>query len=209
MPDSDVVVWGGELTVSNLVNAYRRGIFPWPYEPNEPIPWCSPDPRAILPFEDFHIPRSLARVMRNNPYTITIDQAFPRVIRACAKIRRRPELGTWIFDTMIKAYERLHRVGAAHSVEVWNADGDLVGGLYGVSVDGLFSGESMFHLEANTSKIAVVHLVEHLMARGLDWLDIQELSPHFERFGARHVSRAEFIHLIERTRRRQLDLFQL
>lgn len=130
------------------------------------------------------------------------------MIRACAKIRRRPELGTWIFPKMIRAYERLHRVGAAHSVEVWRDD-RLVGGLYGVSVDGLFSGESMFHIEPNTSKLAVVHLVEHLMARGLDWIDIQELSPHFERFGARTVSRAEFLRLLEKTRRRELDLFQL
>lgn len=209
MPESDVVVWGGELTVSNLMNAYRRGIFPWPYDPEDPIPWCSPDPRAILRFQDFHVPKSLRRILSKNPYKITVDRAFPQVIRACARIRRRPELGTWIFPEMIRAYERLHRAGAAHSVEVWNAAGELVGGLYGVSVDGLFSGESMFHRESNTSKIAVVYLVEHLMARGLDWIDIQELSPHFERFGARTVSRADFLRLLEATRQRKLDLFQL
>lgn len=206
MPDSDVIVWGGELTVSNLINAYRRGIFPWPYDPDKPVPWCSPDPRAILRFADLHISRSLARTLRRQRWRVSINEAFSEVILSCSHIRRRPELGTWIFDNMVAAYERLHAVGCAHSVEVWDGD-SLVGGLYGVSVDGLFSGESMFHVQPDASKVALVSLVRHLQAQGGEWVDIQELSPHLKQFGAVQMTRDAYLELLEETRSRKLDLF--
>lgn len=198
LPDSDVVAWGGEITVSNLVHAYGRGIFPWPFDPDAPVPWCSPDPRAVLVFEKMHFSKSLRRTLRTHSYRLSIDEAFEEVVRSCARIQRRPELGTWIFPDMIRGYRDLHEAGHAHSVEVWDGE-DLVGGLYGVCVKGVFSGESMFHRRSDTSKLAVCYLVEHLKAAGLGWLDIQQLSPHFERFGAFEISREDYLTLLRVT----------
>ena len=208
MPDSDVIVWGGDLSISNLVNAYRNGIFPWPFDPVAPIPWCSPDPRAILRFRELHVSRSLGRVWRRHSHRLSVDEAFDEVIEACASVPRRPEHGTWIFDDMVEAYSRLHRVGYAHSVEVWDGT-ELVGGLYGVCVDGVFSGESMFHRRPNAGKIALLHLLRLLESRGGEWIDIQELTDHMARMGAREVGRDEYLRLLEATRRRDLDLFPL
>ena len=200
-----IVVLGGELNVENLLNAYRRGIFPWPID-DLPLPWFCPAERAILEFKDLHIPRSLARERRRTRLRFTIDRAFERVMRACAEVERAHERGTWITRGIYENYCALHRAGAAHSVEAWEG-GELVGGIYGVDAGGAFAGESMFYLRPNASKLALLHLVEHLRARGLEWLDIQVLTPHTEALGARLIPREEFLQLLTRTRARGLKLF--
>jgi leucyl/phenylalanyl-tRNA---protein transferase len=188
---------GGQLTPDWLVAAYRRGIFPWPvvYGKREVLAWFSPDPRSILELEGLHVPRRLARRLRNGQFEVTFDQAFRAVIAACAAPRRR-ERRTWITPSMMRAYARLHELGIAHSVEVWEA-GQLVGGLYGVGLGGYFAGESMFHIAPDASKAAVVRLVERLRQRGFQLFDIQQQSDHMENLGATEIPRAEFLRRVE------------
>jgi leucyl/phenylalanyl-tRNA--protein transferase len=202
-----LVAIGGNLRTSTLLEAYRRGIFPWPIE-GYPLTWFSPPERALLFFDELHVPRSLARERRRTTLRFTIDADFASVIRACAQAARPGEEGTWINDAMIDAYCELHRRGHAHSVEAWDdEDGALVGGIYGVDADGAFAGESMFYTRPNASKLALLHLVEHLSARGLEWMDVQVMSPHMERLGARNVTRDEFLERLAETRGRGLKLF--
>jgi leucyl/phenylalanyl-tRNA--protein transferase len=185
------------LTVENLRAAYRAGVFPWPGRPGEPIPWCSPDPRAVLIFAELTPGRTLEKILRRGDFSVSIDCAFDAVIAACAAAPRPGQDGTWIAPSIRAAYTALHREGHAHSVEVWR-DGSLIGGLYGVDAGGLFCGESMFHHEANASKLAILHLAQHLSARGSTWMDIQQLTPHMARLGAREVPRE--IYLTQLTR---------
>ena len=198
-----IVALGGPLTTTNLLRAYCRGIFPWPID--NIVPWCCPEERGILEFNELHVPRRLARTRLN--FQFTIDRAFPQVISHCATVKRKHESGTWITGQMIRAYCELHRLGHAHSVEVWEGT-ELVGGLYGVDASGSFAGESMFSLRSNASKLALLFLIEHLKERGLDWIDIQMLSPHLEALGAKVVSRAEFLDKLTATQQRNLTLFQ-
>ena len=200
-----IVVLGGSLSVPNLLNAYRRGIFPWPID-GWPLTWFCPEERAILEFRDLHIPRSLRREQRRAPYRYTIDRAFRAVITCCARVTRAGERGTWITPQMLTAYCELHAAGGAHSVEAW-AGAELVGGVYGVDAGGAFAGESMFHLRPNASKLALLFLIEHLRARGLDWLDIQVMTPHMAALGAREIGRDEFLARLAATRARGLKLF--
>jgi leucyl/phenylalanyl-tRNA--protein transferase len=203
----DIVAVGHDLAPQTLLLAYRRGVFPWPIE-GLPLLWFCPRERAILEFEALHVGRSLARARRRTTLRFTVDAAFPRVIRRCAATPRPGQDGTWITADMVTAYGRLHRLGVAHSVEAWRG-AVLVGGVYGVDVDGAFAAESMFHREPDASKLALLHLIEHLRARGLDWLDVQVMTPHLERLGARPVSRAEFLQRLARTRGRGLRLFDV
>jgi leucyl/phenylalanyl-tRNA---protein transferase len=203
-PDGIVAV-GGDLHPQSLQQAYRQGIFPWPVE-GLPLLWFSPAERGVLEFAELSIPRSLARARRRTCLRFTIDAAFPAVIRACAATARPGQEGTWITPAIITAYTRLHRMGIAHSVEAWNGD-RLVGGIYGVDVDGGFAAESMFYREPNASKLALLHLIGHLQSRGLDWLDIQVLTPHVARLGAKAISRDKFLEKLRRTRARHLQLF--
>jgi len=190
--ETGLVAIGGRLSPDWLLDAYHHGIFPWPCGPEGwPIPWFSPDPRAILEFDRLHISRSLHRTLRKRRFEITADRNFDAVIRACAEAPGRRG-ATWITPAMIRAYTRLHHLGHAHSVEVW-LQGRLVGGIYGVAVGGAFSAESMFHLVPDASKVALVYLVRHLQARGYQLLDVQELSPHLERMGATAIPRKEFL----------------
>lgn len=204
-----LVGFGGELSPAWLIDAYRHGVFPWPMgSRDDPVPWCSPDPRAILPLDTFHVPRRLARTVRSGRFTVTFDRDFDGVIRGCARTRRA-EGGTWITPRMIRAYRRLHELAVAHSVEAWRED-RLVGGVYGVAVSGLFAGESMFHTERDASKVALVHLVERLRRRGYVLFDIQQWTPHTARFGAVEISRREYLHRLEKALRRPvqwLDVF--
>jgi leucyl/phenylalanyl-tRNA---protein transferase len=200
-----VVAVGGRPEPALLEEAYARGIFPWPVD-GYPLLWFSPPERGILFFDELHVPRSLARAGRRTRLQFTIDQAFERVIRACAEVERAHERGTWIKPWMVRGYCEFHRLGRAHSVEAWE-EGQLVGGLYGVDAGGAFAGESMFHLRPNASKLALLFLVEHLRARGLDWLDIQVMTPHMEALGARLIPREEFLQLLARTQGRGLKLF--
>ncbi len=200
-----IVALGGPLTTTNLLRAYRSGIFPWPIT-DDILPWFCPEERGILEFNQLHIPRRLARIKRQSVFHFTIDRSFPQVIAQCATVQRNYESGTWITQEMIRAYCELHRQGHAHSVEVWEG-AELVGGLYGVDAGGIFSGESMFSLRSNASKLALLFLIEHLKDRGLDWIDIQMVTPHLEALGAQAVSRADFLAKLTETQKRKLVLF--
>jgi leucyl/phenylalanyl-tRNA--protein transferase len=197
-----------ELSADRLISAYQRGIFPWP-DASLPgaIPWVCPPRRAILEFKALHIPHNLQRARRAlASLRFTIDIAFPDVILACAGAARAGQLGTWITPAMIGAYTELHRRGHAHSVEAWEGD-RLVGGLYGVTAGGVFTGESMFYKISDASKLCVLHLAEHLAARGATWIDIQQLTPHFVRLGAREIPREEFLQKLAAEQRSGRVLF--
>lgn len=183
-----LVAIGGDLSVPRLLEAYRSGIFPWS---SAPVTWWSPDPRAIIELDNFHVPRSVRRLLRQGLFEVTVDKAFRSVIEGCAAPapgRRR----TWISKDFIEAYARLHEIGHAHSVECWQS-GKLAGGIYGVAVGGLFAGESMFYRVSGASKVALVQLVEHLRARGFRLFDIQIMTPTTAMFGAINISRDEYL----------------
>ncbi len=195
--DDGIVAMGGELTTERLLAAYRSGIFPWPMMGDGfPIPWCSPDPRAVLDLDRLHISRRLARTIRSGKFRVTCDTDFAGVINGCATVRRN-DGGTWITDELKLAFFRLHQLGHAHSVEAWYED-QLAGGLYGVAMGGLFAGESMFHHTRDASKVALAALVRHLSRRGFALFDIQQLTPHMQRMGAVEVSRAEYLAWLRR-----------
>jgi leucyl/phenylalanyl-tRNA--protein transferase len=186
---SGLVGSGGDLEPSTLIAAYRRGIFPWPAEGIDLL-WWSPDPRALLPLDGLHVSRRLGQTLRQRRFRLTIDADFAAVVAACAD---RGEDETWITPALRAAYERLHALGWAHSVEVWAPDGSLAGGLYGVAVGGLFAAESMFHRVRDGGKIALVALVQQCRASGLDLLDVQMPSAHLASMGAVTVPRAEYL----------------
>ncbi len=201
----DIVAVGGDLVPATLLGAYRRGVFPWPVE-GLPLLWFCPRERAILEFAQLHVGRSLARARRRTTLRFTIDTAFAEVIRGCADAPRPGPEGTWITPEMMAAYTRLHRLGSAHSVEAWRGD-ELVAGVYGVDVDGAFAAESMFRRESDASKLVLLHLIDHLRGHGLEWMDVQVLTPHLTRLGARTMTRGAFLALLARTRARGLRLF--
>lgn len=189
--EEGIVAIGGPITAEMLQQSYANGIFPWPHE-GYPLLWFAPDPRAILDFDALHVGDRLARRRRNSTYTFTINNCFRTVMEACATVPRADQDGTWITSAMLKAYTDLHALGDAHSIEVW--DGEmLVAGLYGVYVAGVFSGESMFTRVTDGSKLAVLYLIDHLRSLGLTWLDIEQLTPHFEALGAVEISRVDFM----------------
>jgi leucyl/phenylalanyl-tRNA--protein transferase len=199
LPDeSDGLIYiGGNLAVETLVNAYTLGIFPWPLEPEYPLFWFCPEPRGVLDFSEIHVPRSLAKLQKKNAYHFTFNKAFNRVMDACADQKRKGQEGTWIVPEMFPAYDRFHKEGYAHSVECWRGD-KLVGGLYGVLVKGVFSGESMFHKEPNTSKLCVLAMIERLKAAGFTWMDIQMVTPVMENLGGKYITRKEFLGRLRR-----------
>ena len=178
------------VTPARLVEAYRRGIFPW-YSGDQPVLWWSPDPRMVLFVEEFRISRSLRKRIKQERWEIRADTAFRAVITACALARRPGQLGTWITPAMIDTYTVLHEQGHAHSVEAWR-EGTLAGGLYGVAIGRMFFGESMFALEPDASKIALVRLVEILRALGCPLIDCQQETVHLATFGARPIPRGQF-----------------
>ncbi len=181
---------GGYLDPDRLILAYSQGIFPW-YGPGDPILWWSPDPRLILEPAKAHIPKRLARTIRQGIFRVTFNAAFPEVIRACASAPRLGQQGTWIVDEMIEAYSRLHELGSCYSVECWQK-GKLVGGLYGVCLGKVFFGESMFSLLPNTSKVALAQLCQWLEEWDFDMIDCQMKTEHLIRLGAREISGREF-----------------
>jgi leucyl/phenylalanyl-tRNA--protein transferase len=186
--EQGLVAIGGDLSPETLLDAYRSGVFPW-YDENTPICWWSPDPRAIIPLDGLHISRRLARTIRGGRFTVTYDHDFAGVILGCA---HRPGEGTWLVPEMIGAYRELHRLGHAHSVEVWHND-ELAGGTYGVAIGGFFAGESMFHRVTDASKVALAALVDHLSGRGFRLFDVQFLTPHTSRMGAVEIPRSEYL----------------
>ncbi|MBK7793246.1 MAG: leucyl/phenylalanyl-tRNA--protein transferase [Betaproteobacteria bacterium] len=187
---------GDDLTPERLLDAYRRGIFPW-YEAGQPVLWWSPDPRMVLPVEAFRLRRSLAKVVRNGGFEIRVDTAFATVMQCCARVTRPGQDGTWITPDIVAAYSALHRRGHAHSIEAWR-QGRLVGGLYGVSIGRMFFGESMFALERDASKVALAHLVAMLRARGFPLIDCQQETEHLASVGARPIPRAVFAERVAR-----------
>jgi leucyl/phenylalanyl-tRNA--protein transferase len=186
---------GGTLTVERLVDAYARGIFPW-FSEGDPILWWSPDPRMVLFVDEFRISHSLARRLRRRPFEVTADRAFPSVVRACAEPRTR-DGGTWLVPAMIRAYERLHEAGVAHSIEVWDGAA-LAGGVYGVALGRGFFGESMFTRKTDASKIALAHLAAQLSRWRFPFIDCQMSTPHLASLGAREIPRSEFVRLVDR-----------
>jgi leucyl/phenylalanyl-tRNA--protein transferase len=193
-PDGLLAV-GGDLSATRLINAYRRGIFPW-FGDGDPILWWSPDPRTILVPDRLRVSRSLQKTLRRDRFGTTIDRDFDAVIKACAE--PRDEGGeTWLVPDMITAYRRLHGRGYAHSVEVWK-DGALVGGLYGVAIGRVFFGESMFTRVSDASKVALVHLCRTLSDRGFRLIDCQVLTGHLVRMGAVQIARADFVRMLDR-----------
>lgn len=186
---------GGDLSPARLIAAYRRGIYPW-YSEGEPILWWSPDPRMVLDPAQLRITRSLARTLRNTDYQVRLDSAFEAVIAACADTPRHGQRGTWILPEMQAAYAELHRLGHAHSVETW-IDGQLVGGLYGISLGRAFFGESMFSQRSNASKIALAHLCIHLRRNNFGIIDCQMETTHLASLGARSIPRSAFVATLE------------
>lgn len=194
-PDGLLAV-GGDLSRERLLRAYSLGIFPW-YSEDSPILWWSPDPRLVLRPGDLHISRSLARVIKKNIFTFTVNAAFDEVIRACAENPRKGQSGTWITSEMIEAYSDLHRAGFALSGECWR-DGMLAGGIYGVLLGRIFFGESMFSRENNASKVALVRLCGFLAKRGVELIDCQVETSHLRSLGARTMPRRAFLRELRR-----------
>ncbi|HEB85656.1 MAG TPA: leucyl/phenylalanyl-tRNA--protein transferase, partial [Gammaproteobacteria bacterium] len=192
-PDGLLAI-GGDLSIERLLAAYRRGIFPW-YSGDQPVLWWSPDPRSVLAPGKLRISRSLRKILKKNPFRVSLDEAFTEVIYECSQPRKY-ESGTWITDEMQQAYIRLHDAGHAHSVECWQGD-RLVGGLYGIAQGKVFFGESMFARVSDASKIAFVYLVRQLQCWGFGLIDCQIQSEHLDHFGAENIPRNVFIHSLE------------
>ena len=190
--DEGLVAIGGDMSAARLLAAYRSGIFPWTVDP---ITWWSPNPRAIFEFEQFHVSRSFQRAMRNGGFTITVDKVFREVMRECA----RPAPGrrsTWITPEFVEAYCELHRIGHAHSLECWQKE-RLVGGIYGVSINAFFAGESMFHRVNDASKVALFHLIQHLRQKRFLLFDIQMLTPITKQLGGVEIPRDDYLQRLQ------------
>ncbi len=179
------IAFGGNLEPETLIKAYRKGIFPW-YTSRMPKTWWAPFDRMVLIPKEIHISKSMRSVLRNRGWVIRYDECFGEVIKHCSNVRRKGPPGTWLHEEMINAYLRLHEMGLAHSVEVWK-DNELIGGLYGVYISGVFSGESMFSLVPNSSKAALIALARLCQERGCHFIDCQIYNPHLERMGARLI----------------------
>lgn len=196
---------GGALTPEWLVHAYRAGVFPW-YSEGQPVLWWTPDPRAVLFPDEFRCSRSLRKSLRNRGFETRLDTAFEQVVAACAQPRRR-DAGTWITPAMHESYVELHRRGLAHAVETWHG-GELVGGLYGVTLGRVFFGESMFTRATDASKVALARLVEECRARGVGLIDCQMATDHLASLGSRCIPRAEFESLLARLCKEDTELWR-
>jgi leucyl/phenylalanyl-tRNA---protein transferase len=194
--ENGLLAVGGDLSPARLLLAYSMGIFPW-FSDNDPLLWWSPDPRCVLFPQELRVSRSLNKLLRQERFSVTFNQTFGEVIKACSSVKRKLGEGTWITSEMLEAYQRLHRLGYAHSIEAWQ-DGQLAGGLYGVSLGRFFFGESMFHRVSNASKVAFVTLVRTLQQRKFILVDCQMPSQNLQTLGARNISRKEFLTLLQK-----------
>ncbi len=192
-PDGLLAI-GGDLSAERLINAYKNGIFPW-FNEDEQIMWWSPDPRFVLFPDDLIVSTSMRKLIRKNAYNVTFNKAFKAVINACKTIKRKGEQGTWITDQMEKAYTDLHKLGIAHSVEVWDGE-NLVGGLYGIRFGKIYFGESMFSKKSNASKFGFIRWVEKLKNEGVVLLDCQIANDHVRSLGASEIPRKDFLRII-------------
>lgn len=203
IPDEmdDIIAYGGEINEELIIEAYSKGIFPWPQgkESDIPLLWYCPRERGVLFFNELKIPKSLQKFLNKinfeNKITTTINQNFLQVMKECQKQYRKGQSGTWILDEMLEVYPVLQKKGLALSVEVWK-EKNLVGGIYGVLINNVFSGESMFHKDTNMSKVALLKLIDYLKSRGINWMDIQMVTPLLKQFGGRYVPRKEYLKLI-------------
>ena len=184
-----LLAMGGDLSPQRLISAYKNGIFPC-FSEHDPLLWWSPDPRAVINIPDLNINRTLTK---KSPFTVTLNKNFNEVIAYCSDAPFRRD-GTWILPEMLQAYKNLHQLGYAHSIEVWQEQ-TLVGGLYGVAINGFFSGESMFYLKSNASKVALVYLAKHLKSANINFIDCQLLNPFLESMGCKEISRENFVKL--------------
>lgn len=185
---------GGKLSTELLLEAYSQGIFPWPQE-GLPMLWFSPPKRGILQFKNFKIPKSVKKELAKSSYELTCNENFKHVIKECSEAKRKKQNETWILPEMIKAYSELHEKGYAWSIECWDG-GEIVGGLYGIILNGVFSGESMFYKKSGASKACLVYLIKNLEAQGLKWMDIQMVTPILKLFSGEYISRKEFLNLL-------------
>jgi len=191
-----LVAVGGDLETSTLLEAYSHGIFPWPHD-DYPLLWFSPDPRGVLDFEEFHVPRSLKKwAAKHSHWNYTVNKSTAEVIKACQGQKRPGQDGTWITNEIVDAYCRFAGEGYVKSLECWD-DEELIGGIYGVQLNQRFSGESMFYRKPNASKMCVWRLVEHLQGQGQTWMDIQMVTPVTASFGGKYIPREEFLSRIE------------
>lgn len=190
-----IVAFGGDLSVARLQLAYQSGIFPW-FEDGDPITWWSPNPRMVLFLDELVVSKSMRNILNRKQFTVTFNQDFRAVIANCQKIPREGQNGTWITNDMIEAYCKLHELGIAKSVEVWEHDA-LVGGLYGIDLGHVFCGESMFSLVSNASKVAFIYLVQHLQKENYQLLDCQVYNPHLESLGCREIDREYFMAILD------------
>ncbi len=194
--EDGLLAFGGDLSVERLLLAYEQGIFPW-YTEEDPILWWSPDPRLVLVPKEFHTSKRLARIIRQGVFSVTFDTDFEKVITACSSPRSGQDVGTWIVPEMIEAYIRLHEEGYAHSVECWQ-QGELVGGLYGVSLGKIFFGESMFSKVSNSSKVAFAHLAQLLRKWDFSAIDCQVKTGHLKSLGAKEIPGFRFTNLLDK-----------
>ncbi len=195
--EDGLLCFGGELFPEILLDSYFHGIFPWPHE-GLPLLWFSPRERGVLFFENLHIPKSLQKYQKKTHYTYTFNKAFPEVMAGCSKVPRKGQKGTWITPPLKQAYIEMHSLGFARSVECWK-DGKLVGGLYGVDVGGVFSGESMFGLESNVSKLCFIEMVQKLKEEQRTWMDIQMVTPVTESLGGVYISQDKYLSLLDKS----------
>lgn len=198
LAENGILAIGGDLSAERLILAYSNGIFPW-YSDDEPIVWHAPDPRFILHPLDLKVSKSMKQLIRSEKYQLSINKDFPAVIAHCQQVSRRGQAGTWITDEMLAAYTELHRRGLAHSVEVWR-ESTLQGGLYGINLGTVFFGESMFHNESNTSKLAIIKLAQ---AFPFSLIDCQVHTKHLESLGARDMELSSFLSVIVKETKKQ------
>jgi len=193
--EEGLLALGGTLDVETIVTAYLNGIFPWPIDENHPITWFAPDPRGLLMFDDFRVSKSLKKFLSKCPYEVRFNSDFEQVIKHCSNTKRKNEKGTWIFDNIINAYIEMYNQGYAYCVAVYHQE-KLIGGLYGVCIGELITGESMFHLETNASKVALNALIQKLMSKKIKWIDTQMVTPVIESFGGKEVPREDYMKLL-------------
>lgn len=194
--EQGLLALGGDLEVDSLLLAYSCGIFPWPISKEYPLAWFSPDPRGILAFDNLHLGKSFRKFLKKNPYEIKFNTNFEAVIMNCAQVKRHDQASTWISQQIIDAYINLHQQGYAYSIETYLEE-RLVGGVYGVCINRFYSGESMFHLEENASKVALVSLLYLLKQRDIGWLDTQMVTPVVESLGGVEIPRDTFLKMLD------------
>jgi leucyl/phenylalanyl-tRNA---protein transferase len=200
--EDGLLAFGGDLELSSLLMAYKQGIFPWPISQEYPLAWFSPDPRGILRYKDLNVSSSLKKILKKNKFEVKFNHDFPSVIIGCKEAHQRNGHSTWITEEIILAYINLFFSNYAYSVETY-LEGRLVGGIYGVQIGCLVTGESMFHLESNASKVALVYLMEHLNLFKIDWIDTQTVTPFIKTMGGSTILRKEYLMMLKEALRRK------